>query len=130
MGRVMGIEYFTAHEHNSDALQMEREIKRALKVDREEQSHTENILRALQGGDVKETSETKSAIIKWVSAIRSRFKGYVIRRSSRSKDGNGEFISGLAPVEDHSLGVNLYPAEYEKLEAMATGPQEKVSFLF
>lgn len=126
MGRVLGMEYFCAPERNADALAMEREIKRAAKRDRDEQKNTTTVLR-IQSEGLEQPSESKAAVVKWVLLIRREFQGFVIRRSSKSMDGNGCFISGLAPFTEHSLTVELYDHEYEYLEKMASGPQEKVS---
>ncbi|KAG1837021.1 P-loop containing nucleoside triphosphate hydrolase protein [Suillus tomentosus] len=61
----------------------------------------------------------RSKMLTWISVVRERFSGIVIRRTIWSVDYRGIRISGLAPFQEHNLLVKLYPHEMENLNGIA-----------
>lgn len=57
--------------------------------------------------------------LKQVLELRDMFKGVILRRTTRPKDRDGEYISGLEPYHDHELVLTPYEWERKHLDKMA-----------
>lgn len=125
MGRMLGVPYFVSAEEGKECLKMESDMRRVQKVNRQMRSEQNTLLRAFnaskEGSKTINSTRTESedTIIKWVSIIRAKWQGHVIRRSSQSVDYQGGYINGLPPFSEHVLQLTLYDAEYDHLEAVA-----------
>ncbi|KAG2063485.1 hypothetical protein BDR04DRAFT_1037816 [Suillus decipiens] len=84
-------------------------------------NHMANIIMGTVKGDadLDVPSLYRNQMLTWISIIRERFTGIVIRRTIWSVDNHGARISGLAPFQEHNLLVKLYSHEVENLERIA-----------
>lgn len=64
----------------------------------------------------------------WMTVIRAKFEGFVIRRTVQSLDYEGKPISGLGPYEEHICVLNLHDHEYAALEKLAEDALDTESF--
>ncbi|KAG2062895.1 hypothetical protein BDR04DRAFT_1039611, partial [Suillus decipiens] len=69
--------------------------------------------------DAEVPSLYRKQMLIWITDIRKRFSGIVIRRTIWSVDNHGVRISGLAPFKEHNLLVKLYAHEIANLELIA-----------
>jgi hypothetical protein len=106
---------------------MRRELNRTSTRDRKRRLEdgtlaAESIVRGVVFGrteDVDVESEYTDAMLKWLTQIRARFTGKVIRRSGKSVDYEGNLISGVAPPSEHFIMLNLSEWEASNLEELA-----------
>lgn len=66
---------------------------------------------------------------KWMTTIREKYQGAVIRRTAYSVDYKGESITGLEPYDEHKIMVELHEHEYEALEKLAETAVDSETFV-
>src|SRR6266571_7554101 len=126
IGKVIGLPGFSdANDRELD--DMNKALARAKREDRKEMKATseddlEIELRGLVVGDadpesIEKRSQSTGAM--WMTKIREKYEGAVIRRTVKSKDYIGQGISGLKPYEQHRCVIRLHEHEYEALEGIA-----------
>jgi hypothetical protein len=123
LGRCMGLQGFGS-DYDDEARQMITGLRAAQSKDRKRLKNHERkkrIIQAAVSGDstLQVHSHYHEEMTKWAKVIRQRFAGLTIRRSLQSVDNAGERISGLGPIYEHPLLINLYAQEMENLEALA-----------
>ncbi|KAH7917293.1 hypothetical protein BV22DRAFT_1026655 [Leucogyrophana mollusca] len=83
-----------------------------------------NALRGIMRGQKKSESEAAQeymdVVMKWMTVMRDRFTGYVVRRTVMSTDNTGKPISGLEPFTEHNIILNLYQWELDNLDVEAS----------
>jgi hypothetical protein len=133
IGRVLHLKGFL-EENDVEYIEMRRELNRTATKDRRRRledgtSAAESIVRGVVLGrvdDVDVESEYTDIMFKWLTQIRARFAGRVIRRTGNSLDYEGKLISGIAPPSEHMILLNLKDWEASNLEelvdAMAAKP--------
>jgi len=104
---------------------MDKELKSAIRRDRKarkDDGEDENMVRRMMHGKGQKSleSEFEGAMMKWIGTIRIAYAPSVIRRTVLSVDNEGNRISGLPPFVEHALVIELYPAELENLDDIAT----------
>lgn len=119
----MGVDGFGGDD-GDEAGKMQKELLSALRMDRKHRMNSnrgEEIIMATIRGDntVQDTGHYRKVMLRWISLIRNRFTGIVIRRTISSVDNKGSRISGLAPYNEHHLVVKLYDHELKNLELLA-----------
>ncbi|KAG1834958.1 P-loop containing nucleoside triphosphate hydrolase protein [Suillus subalutaceus] len=123
IGRCLGLELFgSSYDH--EALKMVRQLRAAAAKDRKRFKQGDRIAKIIMGtvkgdADVDVPSLYRSQMLTWISIIRERFSGVIIRRTILSVDYRGVRISGLAPFQEHNLLVKLYGHEVDNLERIA-----------
>jgi hypothetical protein len=65
----------------------------------------------------------------WMTKIRAKYEGAVIRRTVKSVDNTGQAISGLEPYEEHRCVIELYEHEYAALENLAEEAMDSETFV-
>ena len=124
LGQVLGL--FTP-EHYPKFKDMKRELGRARALDQKALnedgvSQSGIIVRGVLEGQSEPASiELQQHVVTkgWITFIRDKFKGKVMRRTGNSKDNMGNLISGVAPPSEHLILLDLYEWEKENLEQLA-----------
>lgn len=103
---------------------MEKELRKTARQDRKERSETEAAthVRGVLTGDQSSrtvTGKHSECVSRWISIIREKYRGAVLRRTGLSKTNTGELISGLSPVSEHNITFPLYPQEGRWMETLA-----------
>lgn len=143
IGKAIGILGFRDEDDNNDKLrEMTRDISRAKRIDKrilaENEGEARDALhRMVQGKEGEGTlSGAQKAVdqnfkrenAKWMSIIRAKYQGAVIRRTVNSLDHRGRPISGLDPYEEHICMLKLHRHEYAALEKLAEDALDDESF--
>ncbi|KAG1894055.1 P-loop containing nucleoside triphosphate hydrolase protein [Suillus fuscotomentosus] len=123
IGRCLGLELFGG-SYDDEAKKMVCQLRAASAKDRKRFKQGDRTAKIIMGtvkgdADLDVPSLYRNQMLTWISVIRERFTGIVIRRTVRSVDNHGDRISGLAPFLEHNLLVKLYPHEVVNLERIA-----------
>ena len=136
IGKAIGLRGFS-DAYDGELDEMNKAIARAKREDKKE-------LRALgedalnqQMGSFIEGSGNHESLEKgakytsafWMTKIRAKYEGAVIRRTVNSVDNNGQSISGLAPYEEHRCVLEMYEHEYLALDDLAEEAMESETFV-
>ena len=134
IGRAIGLHGFReAPETNAELEEMTQDLSRARREDRKIQQGYEDqtrsaLSRMFQGkqeqGGVSAAQQAvdqnfRKANAMWMTKIRAKYQGAVIRRTVNSLDYSGNVISGLEPYEEHICMLELHDHEYDALEKLA-----------
>jgi hypothetical protein len=134
IGRAIGLNGFrVSAEIDAELHEMTRDLSRARRDDRKLQAGYEDQTRSAlsrmfqgtqeQGGvsaaqqAVDQNFRRENAL--WMTKIRVKYQGAVIRRTVNSRDYANNVISGLEPYEEHICMLKLYSHEYDALETLA-----------
>jgi hypothetical protein len=114
---------FGAHA-DAEAKDMSTSLRAALTKDRKSRKDVDlsrNIVRGITKGDTSTPvcSHFQATTLEWISKLRGRYAGIVIRRTVHSVDYSGKRISGLEPYMEHLLVLELYENEISNLHNLA-----------
>jgi hypothetical protein len=135
IGRAIGLPGFREDaETNAELAEMARDVARAKREDRkmllEREEDTRTALtRVFHGeqGELASVSAAQRAVDQnfrrvnamWMTRVRAKYQGSVIRRTGDSLDVHGNRISGLEPYIEHICMLELHTHEYDALETLA-----------
>jgi hypothetical protein len=136
IGTAIGLEGFDdSHDHELNT--MNAALARAKREDKKSMRSTDNeVLNQqmgayLEGKVEQEGLETQTQYWSgwWLTKIREKYEGAVIRRTALSTDYEGESINGLEPYDEHLCVLDMYEHEYEALERHAERAVDSESFV-
>lgn len=127
---------------NDQLRKMTRELSRAKREDKSVLAKNEGEARdalhrmvqgtqdegTLSGAQMAVDQNFKRKTAEWMTIIRAKYQGVVIRRTVKSLDYANRPISGLEPYEEHICMLKLHLHEYDALEKLAQNALDKESF--
>ena len=138
IGKAIGLRGFS-DAYDGELDDMNKAVARAKREDKKElralgdgflNEQMENLLGGIgdhESLEIEKGAKYTSAF--WMTKIRAKYEGAVIRRTVNSVDNNGQAISGLAPYEEHQCVLEMYEHKYLALDDLAEEAMESETFV-